>query len=92
MSTCALELQIENNVRRALKERIWEAISDLQRAGVSHTDIIDDLLFEAGWMIEVVASGEANANKEEVRRLISEFSATCAGLIAQPKGFRLDRH
>ena len=66
---------------RALRERIWEAIEDLQKAGVSHTAIIDDLLFEAGWMIEVVVSGEAIANKDDVCRLVSKFSESCAGLI-----------
>jgi hypothetical protein len=40
-------------------DRAWGLVQALQNAGYSHTEIIDALLFEAGWMIEVVASGEA---------------------------------
>jgi hypothetical protein len=76
----------------AASEGIWEAIQRLQDKHISHTEIIDALLWEAGWMIEVVASGEADANKTEIQRLVSEFSEICAGLIEQPRDCRRDRH
>jgi hypothetical protein len=67
-------------------------ITSLQDAGYSHTEIIDALLWEAAWMIEVVANGRAAVNKEEVQRLVSEFSWRCEGLIERPRECRRDRH
>jgi flagellar biosynthesis regulator FlaF len=67
----------------SIVNRTGDLVSALQAAGYGHAEIIDALLFEAGWMIEVVASGEAAhlASKDDLRRIVSEFSVICAGLI-----------
>jgi flagellar biosynthesis regulator FlaF len=67
----------------SIVDRTGDLVSALQAAGYGHAEIIDALLFEAGWMIEVVASGEAShlASKADLRRIIGSFSDICAQLI-----------
>jgi hypothetical protein len=82
-----LSPEYRNSPRPDPVKRTGEMIRALQDAGYSHTEIIDALLWEAGWMIDVVASGEADylATREELCRIVSEFSDACAGLIEQPR-------
>jgi hypothetical protein len=75
-----------------LRNRIWDAIQDLQDAGYSHAAIINDLLFEAGWMVKVVGTGEAAASKAEVRGIIAEFCVQCDGLVDRGEVARRPDH
>jgi len=60
-----------------------DLVGTLQAEGYGHAEIIAALLFEAGWMIEVVASGEAShlASKADLRAIVSDFSDVCARLV-----------
>jgi hypothetical protein len=60
-------------------DRTADVILDVQREGFSHSEIIDALLVEAGWMIEMVASDDPL--KADLRRIVGIFSETCAGLV-----------
>jgi hypothetical protein len=66
-------------------QRTGEMITALQDAGYGPAEIVDALLWEAGWMIECVANGEADHLRGEFCRIVSEFSDSCVGLIEQPR-------
>ena len=76
-------MQARQDDRPPIVNQTGDLVSTLQAEGYGHAEIISALLFEAGWMIDVVASGEAShlASKADLRAIVSDFSDVCARLV-----------